>query len=172
MESPPAFKRPVARRKPPSFLAAVLLISPFLLYAGHNIDHQRRTAVSSAEPDSEHGGSPLPVADIVEHDLPVALRSTRFATLPASCEGSVVSSIFGAIYATGRDWAGSQPIAERKPAFFYENNMPPSRARNSLSGPGSFTGYATKKSLQFLVDVINEHDIKTMLDIPCGDVNW
>ncbi len=41
----------------------------------------------------------------------------------------------------------------------------------SISGPGSEIS-KTKAVVQFLINFIKEHNIKSILDIPCGDFNW
>ena len=56
---------------------------------------------------------------------------------------------------------------------FYSYSFPEKlKGRVSMSGPGSDLGLATSVSLQFVVDVIREYNVRTMMDVPCGDVNW
>ena len=54
------------------------------------------------------------------------------------------------------------------PRYYYARPL----TRLSGSGHGSNLGNATSTSLSFLVDVLNEMRIDTMIDAPCGDVNW
>ena len=42
----------------------------------------------------------------------------------------------------------------------------------SGSGDGSDLGMNTRYSLMFLAKAIKQYDIRSMLDVPCGDVNW
>ena len=59
------------------------------------------------------------------------------------------------------------------PSRFYMYSDPKRwKTRPSASGVGSFTGKATVDSLRFVADAIKEFNIRTMLDIPCGDLNW
>jgi len=46
------------------------------------------------------------------------------------------------------------------------------RSGVSLSGPGSNLGSWTMTSIAFLAEVIREHAITSVADIPCGDANW
>ena len=57
--------------------------------------------------------------------------------------------------------------------FYGDSQWPPKAIRQrSASGQGSFLGYTTETSLQILKETIRKHNIKSMVDIPCGDVNW
>ncbi len=55
---------------------------------------------------------------------------------------------------------------------FYSNARWPPQFRPSPSGPGSDRGIATETSLAILRQLIVEKNISTMIDVPCGDVNW
>ena len=52
---------------------------------------------------------------------------------------------------------------------FLEWNL--NKKRESSSGPGS-TINNTKNTLKTLNYIINNFNIKTLLDVPCGDINW
>jgi hypothetical protein len=102
-------------------------------------------------------------------------KAQRYFELdPPSCKATVRdANIFDTIYKESR-WAGDGlQLESMTPAYYYphgktdENNN-----RRSMSGTGSSRGYATNQSLTFLVDVIKELKITSMLDIPCGDLNW
>ena len=54
------------------------------------------------------------------------------------------------------------------PEYYYTDPV----SRLSGSGIGSNVGNSTAAALTFLVDVIRDYAIETMLDVPCGDVNW
>mmetsp|Transcript_7175 Transcript_7175/g.14803 ORF Transcript_7175/g.14803 Transcript_7175/m.14803 type:complete len:229 (+) Transcript_7175:93-779(+) len=57
--------------------------------------------------------------------------------------------------------------------FYGEAQWPPKAIRQkSASGVGSELGYATQTSLKIIKDTIAKYSVATMLDIPCGDVNW
>lgn len=57
--------------------------------------------------------------------------------------------------------------------FYSDAAWPPRENRKkSASGSGSDLGGATENSLQVIKDAISKYSIKSMIDIPCGDVNW
>jgi len=62
----------------------------------------------------------------------------------------------------------------RSPEQFYsEADWPPKDIiQTSASGVGSNRGYMTVASLRILKDAIMKFSVKSMLDVPCGDVNW
>jgi len=65
--------------------------------------------------------------------------------------------------------------AKTKPAedFYGNAAWPPNRMRQqSGSGLGSNLGEATETSLSIVKETIFEHNISSMIDIPCGDANW
>jgi hypothetical protein len=97
----------------------------------------------------------------------------HFELVPPSCTGSVRDSkIFDTIYKESRWAGGGLELESMTPAYYYPHGKNDANTRRSMSGTGSSRGYATNQSLTFLVDVINEFKISTMLDIPCGDLNW
>ena len=71
---------------------------------------------------------------------------------------------------TGKDEAGKDidNSFSSDPRYYYTRPL----TRLSGSGHGSDLGNATSTSLRFLVDVIRELRIETLIDAPCGDVNW
>lgn len=82
--------------------------------------------------------------------------------------------VFQNIYVNGL-WSSKSRsnLHEITPRRFYNYGDPVgSSKRQSLSGGGSNVGNATKHSIEFLSSVIAEYGITSMLDIPCGDVNW
>lgn len=87
--------------------------------------------------------------------------------LPDSCNPP--ESAFNSIYINGV-WNKGGKL---HPAdYFYNNAKWPPKKRQSSSGLGSNLGALTEKSLQFLREAIQEHHVETMIDLPCGDVNW
>jgi hypothetical protein len=94
---------------------------------------------------------------------------------PANCQSTPLSETFGKIYSGGgiAKWS-PETLAGVSPHRFYSYSVLEKSGfrRKSLSGPGSDLGYATKRSLEFLVDTIKAYKIESMIDIPCGDVNW
>lgn len=89
---------------------------------------------------------------------------------------AVVSSLpleknhFDTIYETN----GWSTISIRDAESFYSNAKwpPPDELQRSASGGGSDLGIATKRSLKFLKEAITEYNVKSIIDVPCGDVNW
>jgi hypothetical protein len=59
-----------------------------------------------------------------------------------------------------------------KPEAFYGNAQFPPPSRSSSSGGGSDLGPRTMNSLDILRKTIVRYNISTMIDIPCGDLNW
>jgi hypothetical protein len=55
---------------------------------------------------------------------------------------------------------------------FYNDAKWPPQLLDSFSGGGSNRGFQTEVSMAILKRVIAEHNITTMIDVPCGDVNW
>lgn len=95
------------------------------------------------------------------------------------------AAVFDAVYARGfrpvpewetvkpfevrRDRAGNVIITEEMVAHYYKwENI---GTRFSLSGGGSEPA-AAARGLAFLDRVIEEYGIRSVLDAPCGDVNW
>lgn len=86
--------------------------------------------------------------------------------IPIKCD-SKSRGFFDRIYKDGV-WGAKL----RHGSDFYGNAQWPPAKKNSASGGGSELGYATETSLQIIRDTINKFDIKSMVDVPCGDVNW
>jgi hypothetical protein len=51
-------------------------------------------------------------------------------------------------------------------------NLQITKERISASGEGSKLGHETLTSLRILKETIQKYNISTMIDMPCGDVNW
>jgi hypothetical protein len=85
---------------------------------------------------------------------------------PDSCPSATISA-FDKIYKTGMWWGKIQPLTA-----FYSNATLPSVRRKSASGKGSDLGIATSTSLRIIQKVIRDHNVTSMIDIPCGDANW
>ena len=87
---------------------------------------------------------------------------------PEKCEATSRGH-FDSIYRQG-GWGRRQKAARD---FYGNAQWPPQKARlKSASGPGSDLGYATHNSLQIVRRTISKYNLSTMLDVPCGDVNW
>jgi len=83
------------------------------------------------------------------------------------------SSVFDEIYETSHWNPGAQNMSRVEPKSYYTYGDPERlRGRASLSGIGSNIGGATDASIKFLAEVIQEYNVSSLLDIPCGDVNW
>ena len=93
-----------------------------------------------------------------------------FCIVPHRCE-SPIRGHFDKIYEKGT-WASGTPL--RKPSEFYSDAAwPPKEIRKpSASGAGSNLGHATETSLKIIKDTIATFNVKSMIDIPCGDTNW
>ena len=87
---------------------------------------------------------------------------------PSVCERAS-SNKFDQIYKRGK-WG--PPVLAHGPEYFYADAQWPPPARVSASGGGSNLGSSTLKSLAILKDVIANYGVKSMIDVPCGDVNW
>jgi hypothetical protein len=85
---------------------------------------------------------------------------------PMSCK-HMHTSQFDNIYVS-EFWGPKLP----KPEGFYGNAHFPPPSRSSSSGGGSDLGPRTINSLDILRKTIKGFNISTMIDIPCGDVNW
>ena len=96
----------------------------------------------------------------------------QYSFTPATCGvAASTAKSFDKIYEKG-SWGGTS-IERMDPSRFYMYSDPERwKMRTSASGGGSYTGKATTNSLRFVVDAIKEFNIRTMLDIPCGDLNW
>jgi len=104
-------------------------------------------------------------SQIMMSDVSVS-TSQNIILSPDTCP-NVASSRFDQIYKGGGWGAKMQTVQD-----FYSNAMWPPKARNSASGRGSNLGYGTMASLQILRSAIREHNVKTIIDLPCGDTNW
>jgi hypothetical protein len=65
-------------------------------------------------------------------------------------------------------WGGKR----KEPSDYYENGQYPPIKRYSSSGSGSNLGFAVNASLEILRRAIQSYNISSMIDLPCGDVNW
>ena len=98
----------------------------------------------------------------------------KLATIETeSCEstvrGSDAHAAFGNVYEKGV-WGSA--LTKDVETYYYQAHWPPKQRESSPSGGGSNLGPNTEVSLKFLKDVILEHQVSTMVDLPCGDVNW
>ena len=83
------------------------------------------------------------------------------------------SSVFDAIYETSHWNPGAKNLSRVEPQSYYTYGDPEGlKGRASLSGIGSNIGSATDASIKFLAEVIQEYNVSSLLDIPCGDVKW
>jgi len=140
---------------------------------------EKEAAASKAQTLAEFRASPAPL-DVqgslrgsgVETRTAASPSIERYTLSPNACTSSaVIKSSFESIYHRGV-WSG-QAIHKETPSYFYYYSNPARwKSRVSASGHGSDTGVATLNSLSFVVGAIQEFRIETMLDIPCGDVNW
>jgi hypothetical protein len=87
--------------------------------------------------------------------------------MTSKCTGSETHA-FDKIYAKG-EWG---PPLVSDPRYYYTYGFVQNLTRVSSSGWGSNVGPATQASLAFLSSVINEFRVTSMIDVPCGDMNW
>lgn len=97
---------------------------------------------------------------------------TSLATIqlvPSQCESPTRGKQFDTIYHGGKWGAKMKP-----PQDFYGNAQWPPRMerKKSASGRGSDLGGSTETSLLILKETIAKYHVRSMIDIPCGDVNW
>jgi hypothetical protein len=91
--------------------------------------------------------------------------------VPRSCQYD--PGVFDTMYRDGMWVGGKRTIKTSSPADYYSYADPTRRGKLvSLSGSGSDFGQATMVSLAFLTEAIREFNITSMVDVPCGDVNW
>lgn len=93
---------------------------------------------------------------------------------PPHCKGisKEGSSTFGRIYDKDLWVIGPRVVAAAGAAYYYMYGEASRFERSSRSGVGSNRGYQTRNSLLMLSWAINEYNVSSVLDIPCGDVNW
>lgn len=91
-----------------------------------------------------------------------------FCIVPNRCESSSRGN-FDNIYKHGV-WGASL----RMPSDFYSDAAWPTKniRQKSASGLGSDLGYSTETSLRIIKETIARFNVKSMIDVPCGDVNW
>lgn len=87
---------------------------------------------------------------------------------PSSCD--VMDQTFRKIYESGTWASGKVKLAS--PGHFYYNATWPHQERMASSGLGSELGVATENSMKFLVEAIQNYTVVSMIDVPCGDLNW
>lgn len=103
-------------------------------------------------------------------DAPSTNSCHPFCIVPDRCE-SPIRGQFDKIYESGT-WNYGQTL--RKPDDFYSDAAwPPKESlKSSSSGGGSNLGYPTETSLKIIKETIAKYNASSMIDIPCGDVNW
>lgn len=102
-------------------------------------------------------------------DLDKANMISLPTVVPNQCDAALRNKAFDNIYTRGM-W-GKKLLP---PSKFYGDAQwpPPEYRKESASGPGSHLGHSTVTSLQIIKDTIAKYNVKSMIDIPCGDVNW
>lgn len=91
-----------------------------------------------------------------------------FEIRPRSC--NVFDDTFDNIYKSGSWNRGNVRVAP--PGHFYHNATWPHQRRFAASGEGSQLGVATENSMKFLTEAIHNYTVVSMIDVPCGDLNW
>jgi hypothetical protein len=98
--------------------------------------------------------------------LPALSAKSRSSLRPNTCP-HVQTSAFDKVYDKA-EWGS--PV--QNASDFYSDAAWPPKERRSASGHGSDLGYATQVSMQVLQGAIKRYNIRTMIDVPCGDANW
>ena len=104
----------------------------------------------------------------LHHSSLTRTKTGNFIVAPDRCHSSSRGQ-FDTIYAQGT-WGSKLGL----PSDYYSYaHWPPHLSRKrSASGSGSELGIATENSLEFIINVTRRFGAKSLLDIPCGDVNW
>mmetsp|Transcript_24907 Transcript_24907/g.51613 ORF Transcript_24907/g.51613 Transcript_24907/m.51613 type:complete len:377 (+) Transcript_24907:129-1259(+) len=126
-------------------------------------------SMSMSQPTTQVQRNSAPDAEHIEATTGTSTSTTQTTSIsPSNCD-SPSRGHFDEKYAKGK-W--STPM--KAPSDFYgDARWPPKNARQkSASGRGSWLGYNTETSLDFIKSVIVTHNVRSMVDIPCGDVNW
>lgn len=78
-------------------------------------------------------------------------------------------AVFNRIYRHG-SWSSAASTLTQigDPRYYYKDVT----SRKSASGTGSDLGEMSSIALSFLVNVINMYNVSSLIDVPCGDVNW
>ena len=90
--------------------------------------------------------------------------------VPNRCDAKSRGTHFDSIYQRGV-WSGTK-LLRAQDFYGHAQDPVPDVRKQSASGPGSMIGSNTENSLKIIRDAINKYDIKSMADVPCGDVNW
>lgn len=98
----------------------------------------------------------------------VLVKQVAVSTLisPDICKATI-SSAFDVVYEKGVWGHRVQDITA-----FYNNARWPPKERKSASGHGSDFGYNTEISMAMINEAILKYNVTSMIDMPCGDVNW
>lgn len=100
---------------------------------------------------------------------PISIVETRGTTTITNTCDSPARAKFDEKYQKGQ-WS---QIMKSPSEFYGDSQWPPKAIRQrSASGKGSWLGYNTETSMQQLKETIQKYNIKSMVDMPCGDVNW
>jgi len=109
-----------------------------------------------------------PVQLVKDNAMVISRGEGAYTLVPPRCE-SELRGQFDKIYLNG-GWGPSL----RNASVFYgnaANELSKDRIK-SASGRGSDLGPATMNSLRIIREAIVEYNVLSMVDIPCGDVNW
>jgi len=105
----------------------------------------------------------------------VAIPRVKSLALASRCTNMSETSAKAFDLAYKRGWSGGQKnrdsaraYSNQDVAYYYRNPTD----RESASGAGSNLGPPTAGSLRILSETIEKHNVQTMVDVPCGDVNW
>eukprot|EP00035_Acanthoeca_spectabilis_P009476 m.167630 g.167630 ORF g.167630 m.167630 type:complete len:316 (+) comp14736_c0_seq2:79-1026(+) len=98
------------------------------------------------------------------------VKLTRDLSLDTTCISGKAAGAFKRTYETGGFTAGRLKLADRNASYYYGYGK--GRNPGSLSGAGSHLGSNTVNSINFLAAFIREVNATSIVDIPCGDVNW
>lgn len=115
-----------------------------------------------------YGAFPRGLAAVKSEGTSSTRTKTGFIVVPDRCHSSSRGQ-FDDIYARGH-WGTKLGLPSDY--YGYAHWPPRSSRKKSASGTGSELGLATELSLDFIINVTRRFGVKSLLDIPCGDVNW
>lgn len=154
----------------PYYLCAIVIVTVLVVLKFHHpgfyINHLRLASTTKIDDNSRIENGALVEKDARDDRL-LPVQETM-NVVPDQCQ-SPSRGDFDRIYKGG----GWRRVKLRPAQDFYGNaKLPPSTPKKSASGRGSDIGEPTVNSLAIIRQTIVKFNLTTMIDIPCGDVNW
>jgi len=147
-------------------IASLLVIGGVALFSTISQCQQQVVLEDLAAETRKIPAQPPVQVQINEQDYGSSIQEVE--VVPNQCN-SPSKGHFDQVYAKGM-WGKK---TRQSSDFYGDAEWPPKEARQkSASGPGSDLGVATQTSLKIIKDTIVKFNVKSMIDVPCGDVNW